>query len=108
MLSQTPCSEGPSEGGTNRYGADVELAVVRQKSNHAMNNMFDSIAAHSDWLLSFAPILGLVVYLTVASWGEAYTRRRNYHELIVLNELREKSIITQEEFDGKKEELLNA
>jgi hypothetical protein len=69
--------------------------------------MFDFIAAHSHWLTPFVPLLCMLVYLAVQSRWDAYTRRKNYQELKILNELREKSIITQEEFDEKKEELLS-
>jgi hypothetical protein len=34
--------------------------------------------------------------------------KENYQELLILNELRLKSIITQAEFDEKKQELLKA
>jgi len=71
-----------------------------------MNRLLDSIAAHSDWLLAFVPLLGFVVYYAIESRWDAYTRRKNYQELKILNELREKGIITQEEFDEKKEMLL--
>ena len=71
-----------------------------------MNKLFDYIAAHSEWLWAWVPLLLIVCYFAVTSRWEAYTRRRNYEELKLLNELREKGIITQEEFDGKKEELL--
>jgi hypothetical protein len=73
-----------------------------------MNKMFDYIVAHSDWLLPFAPILCVVVWFAIDSRWSAYSRRKNYQELKILNELREKSIITQEEFDEKKQELLSA
>lgn len=73
-----------------------------------MNKMFDYIAAHSEWLLAFVPFLGMVVYLAIESRWQAYSRRKNYEELKILNELREKCIITEEEFDEKKEELLSA
>lgn len=73
-----------------------------------MNKMLDSIAAHSGWLVPFVPFLCVLVWFAIESRWEAYSRRKNYEELKILNELREKSIITQEEFDGKKEELLCA
>jgi hypothetical protein len=73
-----------------------------------MNKVFDSIAAHSGWLLSFVPFLCLAFWFAIESRWEAYSRKRNYQELMTLNELREKGIITQEEFDGKKEGLLSA
>ena len=73
-----------------------------------MNKMFDYIAAHSEWLLAFVPLICLVVYFAIESRWEAYSRRKNYQELMILNELREKSIITQEEFEEKKEQLLSA
>ena len=71
-----------------------------------MNQMFDFITAHSEWLLAFVPLLSLMVWFAIESRWEAYSRRKNYEELKILNELREKSIITQEEFDEKKQELL--
>ena len=73
-----------------------------------MNKMFDYIVAHSDGLVPFVPLLCVVVWFAIESRWEAYSRRKNYEELKILNELREKSIITQEEFDEKKEELLSA
>ena len=73
-----------------------------------MNKIFDQIAAASEWLVPFLPILCFIVYFAIESRWEAYVRRKNYEELKALNELREKSIITQEEFDERKEELLSA
>jgi hypothetical protein len=73
-----------------------------------VNKMFDYIAAHSGWLLQFLPLLCVVVWFAIESRWEAWSRRQNYQELKILNELREKSIITQEEFNEKKEELLSA
>jgi len=73
-----------------------------------MNKSFDYIAAHSDWLMLFVPLLCVVIWFAIESRWAAYSRRKNYQELRTLNELREKSIITQEEFDEKKEELLSA
>ena len=73
-----------------------------------MNKMFDYVVAHSDWLVLFVPFLCVLVWFAIESRWEAYSRRKNYQELQLLNELREKSIITQEEFDEKKEELLSA
>jgi hypothetical protein len=72
-----------------------------------MDNLFNFISAHSDWILPFAPILLLCLYFAIESRWEAYTRKKNYEELKVLHELREKSIITQTEFDEKKAELLS-
>ena len=72
-----------------------------------MNKIFDYIGAHSDWLLSFVPLLCVVVYFAIQSRWDAYSRRKAYEELKLLNELRERSIITQEEFDEKKGELLS-
>ena len=73
-----------------------------------MNKIIDDIAAHSGWFWTFAPILCLIVYFAIESRWEAYAQRKNYEELQILNELREKSIITQAEFDERKEELLSA
>ena len=73
-----------------------------------MNATFATIAKQSDWLLAFAPLICMVVYFAIESRWEAYSRRKNYEELKILKDLRERSIITQEEFDEKKEELLSA
>ena len=73
-----------------------------------MNDVFDYIAAHSGWLVPFVPLFCMVVWFAIESRWTAYTRKRNYQELAILNDLREKSIITQEEFDEKKAELLSA
>jgi len=71
-----------------------------------MNILFDQIAAHSGWILPFVPFLCIAIYFALESRWDAYSRRKNYEELKILNELREKSIITQGEFDQKKHELL--
>ena len=73
-----------------------------------MTKIVESITAIFTWLVPFLPILCFVVYFAIESRWEAYVRRKNYEELKALNELREKSIITQEEFDERKEELLSA
>jgi len=36
-----------------------------------MNKMFDYIAAHSDWLVLFVPLLCVVVWFTIDSRWEA-------------------------------------
>jgi hypothetical protein len=71
-----------------------------------MNRIYESIAAHSDWLLAFVPLFCMLVYFATQSRWDAYSRRKAYEELKLLNDLREKRILTQEEFDEKKEELL--
>jgi hypothetical protein len=48
----------------------------------------------------------MLVYFAIQSRWDAYSRRKAYEELKLLHELREKRILTQEEFDEKKEELL--
>ena len=73
-----------------------------------MNKIFDQVVAHSDWVVPFVPFLCVLVWFAIQSRWEAYSRRKNYEELKMLNELREKSIITQEQFDEKREELLSA
>lgn len=70
--------------------------------------MFPYIAAHSGWLVPFIPLVCVVVCFAIESRWEAYSRKKNYQELMALNELLEKSIITQEEFDEKKAQLLSA
>ena len=72
-----------------------------------MNKIFDDIL-HSTWLAPFVPLLCVLVYFAIQSRWDAYVRRKNYQELKILNELRQKGIITQEEFDEKKETLLCA
>jgi hypothetical protein len=71
-----------------------------------MTTLFDNIADYSYWLLAFGPFLCLVVWDAIESRWDAYSRKRAYEELKLLNELREKGILTQEEFDEKKGELL--
>jgi Short C-terminal domain len=78
------------------------------ESADTMNKIFADVAAISAWFVPFLPILCFVVYFAIESRWEAYTRRKSYEELKTLYELRAKSIITQEEFDEKKEELLSA
>ena len=73
-----------------------------------MIKLFDYLAAHSVWLVPFVPLFCMVVWFAIESRWTAYTRKRNYQELAILNDLREKSIITQEEFDERKEQLLSA
>ena len=72
-----------------------------------MNKLIDFISGQSLWLLSFLPLLCIVVWFAIESRWQAYVRTRNYQELKLLNELREKSIITQEEFEERKEALLS-
>lgn len=68
--------------------------------------MFAHIAAQSERFLVFVPLFCMVVYFAIQSRWDAYSRRKAYEELKLLNELREKRILTQEEFDEKKDELL--
>jgi hypothetical protein len=70
-----------------------------------MNKIFNLFADNFDW---FLPLMAMAIWFGISSRWEAYTRKKNYQELIALNELREKSIITQVEFDAKKEDLLSA
>jgi hypothetical protein len=70
-----------------------------------ISNFFSDL---SDWLPLIIIFALMGVYLAVTSRWEAYSRRKNYEELKYLNELREKSIITQKEFEEKKDALLNA
>jgi hypothetical protein len=67
-----------------------------------VNKIFDYIVAHSAWLVPFVALLCVVVYFATQSRWDAYIRRK---KLKLLSELREKSIITQEEFDEMKEAL---
>ena len=68
----------------------------------SMNKISDLIAAHSGWLLPIVVSLGFVVWWAFEARWAASSRKRNYQELKILNELREKGIITQEEFEAKK------
>jgi hypothetical protein len=70
-----------------------------------MNHIFASLA---NWIPVFIPLVCILAWLAIQSRWEAYTRRKNYEELKTLHELLEKSVITQAEFDARKEELLNA
>ena len=71
-----------------------------------MNGMFNYIGAHSRWLLPFLPLFCVMVYFTLQSRWNAYTRKKAYEELKLLNDLRERNIITAEEFEERKDELL--
>jgi len=71
-----------------------------------MNKLLENIAEQSFWLLLFVPLLCFLIYEAIESRWESYSRKKAYEELKLLNELREKNILTQEEFDQKKEELL--
>ena len=72
-----------------------------------MNKILENIAANSFWLLAFLPIVCVLVYFAIESRWDAYSRKKAYEELKLLGELREKGILTQEEFDEKKEQLLS-
>jgi hypothetical protein len=69
-----------------------------------MNQISEAL---SDWSPIIVAFVCIAAYFAVTSRWEAYTRRKNYEELKILNDLREKSIITQEEFEEKKETLLS-
>jgi hypothetical protein len=81
------------------------FTLASQHERITMNKLFDTF---SGWLGPFVPILCVLIWFAVESRWAAYSRRKNYQELKILNELRQKSIITQDEFDEKKEELLSA
>ena len=68
-----------------------------------MNKLLDTIS--ENFVLIFA-ILCFTTYEIVQFLGRSRSRLEKYNELKVLNELREKGVISQEEFDEKKEELL--
>ena len=51
-------------------------------------------------------ILCYTAYQIVALQRGSRSRREKYEELKLLNELREKGVISQEDFDAKKTELL--
>ena len=71
-----------------------------------MNKILENIADQSYWLWVIVPFLCFGVWNAIDSRWEAYLRKKAYEELRLLNELREKGILTQDEFDEKKEELL--
>ena len=71
-----------------------------------MNKIIETFADHSTWLFIFIPLLCFLFWDAIESRWNAYSRKKAYEELKVLNELREKGILTQEEFNEKKEELL--
>ena len=54
-------------------------------------------------------IIAIVCYTIyeICALKKSPTKSEKYQELKTLNELREKAIITQEEFDEKKADLLN-
>ena len=73
-----------------------------------MSKIFDSLADNlSDWFPLIILFACMAAYWAITSRWEAYSRRKNYEELKILNDLREKAIITQDEFEEKKESLLN-
>lgn len=90
-----PCNEVP-------FG----VYFLGKESENVMNAIFDYLAGYSDWIVPFAPFLLVIIYLAIESRWDAYSRRSNYRELRILNELRRDGVITQDEFDVKKEELL--
>ena len=73
-----------------------------------MNKIPEYITQQSWWILAFLPVVCVSVWFAIESRWEAYSRRKNYQELKILNALRREGAITQEEFDEKKEELLGA
>ena len=64
-----------------------------------MNKLFNDIA---DWIVPFVPILCVIAYFAIESRWEAYSRRKNYEELKILNDLCQKGIITREEFEERR------
>lgn len=71
-----------------------------------MNLISNALAQLSDWLPVIIPLLCVVTYFALQSRWDAYSRKKAYEELKLLNELRRQGILTQEEFDEKKEILL--
>jgi len=71
-----------------------------------MNKILETIADNCSWLWVIVPFLCFWVWDAIESRLEAYSRRKAYEELRQLNELRREGVLTQAEFDEKKEELL--
>ena len=71
-----------------------------------MNAISNALAEFSGWLPAIIPFLCMVIYLAFQSRWDAYSRKKAYEELKQLNDLRLQGILTQEEFDEKKEALL--
>lgn len=62
-----------------------------------------------DWLLlalAIAAVLS-VVYIVVASRGSSASREDMYRELSALADLRDKGVLTPEDFDRRKREMLD-
>jgi Short C-terminal domain len=68
-----------------------------------MDTLFESIG---NSLVPVVAIICYTVYKVIEISGRP-TKAEKYKELITLNELREKGIITQAEFDAKKSGLLD-
>ena len=84
----------------------MEICEIVRQAKAPMNKILDTIADNSYWLWVIVPFLCFGVWDAIESRWEAYSRKKAYEELKQLNELREKGILTQAEFDEKKEDLL--
>jgi hypothetical protein len=71
-----------------------------------MNAISNFLAELTDWLPAIIPLACVAVYFAIQSRWDAYSRKKAYEELKLLNDLRLQGILTQEEFDEKKEALL--
>src|SRR3974377_2320287 len=60
---------------------------TRHERTDTVNKMFD-------YIQPFIPLFCVVVYLAIQSRWDACSRKKAYEELKLLNELRERSIIT--------------
>jgi hypothetical protein len=68
-----------------------------------MDKIIESIGSN---VLFIIAIVCYTIY-QICALKKSPTKSEKYEELKTLNELREKGIITQEEFDEKKTDLLN-
>ena len=71
-----------------------------------MNTISNAFAELSDWLPVLIPLACVAIYFAIQSRWDAYSRKKAFEELKLLNDLRQRGILTQEEFDEKKEALL--
>lgn len=68
-----------------------------------MDKIIDGIGSN------IVPVVAIICYTiyAICSQRKEPAKSEKYLELKLLNELREKGVITQEEFDAKKDELLD-
>ncbi|MEY4489995.1 MAG: Short C-terminal domain [Verrucomicrobiota bacterium] len=68
-----------------------------------MDTLIESIGSN------MVPVVAIICYTVykIVEISKQPTKAEKYKELTTLNELREKGIITQDEFDAKKSDLLD-